>query len=38
MGIFRGTRYSNIGPIKRYMEQVDKGKRPIQHSHIVTRS
>ena len=35
-GYLSGTRYSNIGPIKRYMEQVDNGKRPIQNSHIVT--
>lgn len=35
-GNLSGTRYSNIGPIKRYMEQVDSGKRPIQNSHIVT--
>ncbi len=35
-GYVSGNRYSNIGPIKRYMEQVDKGIRPIQHTHIVT--
>ncbi len=35
-GYLSGNRYSNIGPIKRYMEQVDSGKRPIQNSHIVT--
>ena len=37
-GHISGKRYSNIGPIKRYMEQVDNGVRPIQHSHIVTVS
>lgn len=35
-GYLSGTRYSNIGPIKRYMEHVDKGERPVQNSHIVT--
>ena len=35
-GYVSGKRYSNIGPIKRYMEQVDSGKRPIQQTHIVT--
>ena len=35
-GYLSGTRYSNIGPIKRYMEQVEKGERPVQNSHIVT--
>ena len=29
-GYVSGTRYSNIGPIKRYMEQVDNGERPVQ--------
>jgi putative oxygen-independent coproporphyrinogen III oxidase len=35
-GYVSGNRYSNIGPIKRYMEQVSNGIRPIQQSHIVT--
>ncbi|MBO1912218.1 oxygen-independent coproporphyrinogen III oxidase, partial [Microvirga sp. 3-52] len=35
-GYVSGNRYSNIGPIKRYMEQVGNGIRPIQQSHIVT--
>ena len=35
-GYIGGTRYSNIGPINRYMEQVTLRKRPIQNSHIVT--
>ncbi|MCZ2259374.1 radical SAM family heme chaperone HemW [Sporosarcina sp. G11-34] len=35
-GYLSGTRYSNIGPITRYMEKVEQGERPLQQSHIVT--
>ena len=35
-GHVSGKRYSNIGPIKRYMEQVNRGVRPVQQTHIVT--
>jgi putative oxygen-independent coproporphyrinogen III oxidase len=35
-GYLSGTRYSNIGPINRYMEKSDAGVRPIQNTHIVT--
>ena len=36
-GHVSGTRYSNVGPIKRYMECVENGERPIQNSHNVTK-
>lgn len=35
-GHISGVRYSNIGPIKRYMESVENDARPIQNSHNVT--
>ena len=35
-GYLGGVRYSNIGPIAKYMEKVNSGERPIQNSHIVT--
>ena len=35
-GYLKGIRYSNHGPIKKYIETVQSGKRPIVHSHIVT--
>ena len=34
--VFNGKRYSNIGPITKYMEKTMVGKRPIQQTHIVT--
>lgn len=36
-GYINGNRYSNIGPIKHYMASVDKGERPVQNSHPVTK-
>ena len=36
-GYIDGNRYSNIGPIKHYMASVDKGERPVQNSHPVTK-
>lgn len=35
-GYLEGVRYSNIGPIAKYMGKVDGEKRPLQNSHIVT--
>lgn len=35
-GYLEGVRYSNIGPIAKYMGKVDGGERPLQNSHIVT--
>lgn len=35
-GYVAGTRYSNYGPIKRYIEMVQSGKLPIVHAHEVT--
>ena len=35
-GYLKGIRYSNHGPIKKYIETVQSGTRPIVHSHIVT--
>ncbi|MFD1927375.1 radical SAM family heme chaperone HemW [Sporosarcina siberiensis] len=35
-GFLMGNRYSNIGPIAKYMEKVNSGLRPIQNTHIVT--
>lgn len=36
-GYLSNNRYSNIGPLKRYMEKVEQGERPIQQTHIVTK-
>lgn len=35
-GYLRGTRYSNYGPIKKYIETVEAGSRPVMHEHEVT--
>ncbi len=35
-GYLQGIRYSNHGPIKKYMETVQSNVRPIVHSHTVT--
>ncbi|WP_075618133.1 radical SAM family heme chaperone HemW [Paenisporosarcina indica] len=36
-GYAKGIRYSNIGPIKKYMDQVADGEFPLNHTHEVTR-
>lgn len=36
-GYLNGIRYSNIGPIKPYMEKTQKGERPVLQMHEVTR-
>ncbi|WP_422123115.1 radical SAM family heme chaperone HemW [Planococcus sp. X10-3] len=36
-GYVHGIRYSNAGPLKKYMEPLDEGKRPILNSHEVPR-
>ncbi len=35
-GYIDGIRYSNIGPITKYMEKAAAGERPVQQTHIVT--
>jgi putative oxygen-independent coproporphyrinogen III oxidase len=35
-GYLQGIRYSNHGPIKKYIETVQSGMRPLVHSHAVT--
>ncbi|WP_431029736.1 radical SAM family heme chaperone HemW [Lysinibacillus sp. LZ02] len=35
-GYVEGVRYSNCGPIKKYIEAVEAGRRPIIHEHTVT--
>ncbi|MFF5993661.1 radical SAM family heme chaperone HemW [Lysinibacillus sp. KU-BSD001] len=35
-GYVEGVRYSNYGPIKKYIEAVEVGCRPIVHEHTVT--
>ena len=35
-GYLKGIRYSNHGPIKKYIETVQSGKRPLVHTHKVT--
>lgn len=35
-GYINGVRYSNRGPLKKYMEPISKGKRPIFTEHVVT--
>lgn len=37
-GYINGVRYSNIGPIKHYMNTVSEGKRPILNTHTVTET
>lgn len=37
-GYINGTRYSNIGPLTKYMEKTASGARPLQHTHIVTET
>lgn len=36
-GYVDGVRYSNHGPIKKYMEAVATGEKPLVHEHTVTR-
>ncbi|MEE1130854.1 MAG: radical SAM family heme chaperone HemW [Caryophanon sp.] len=36
-GYVDGVRYSNHGPIKKYMEALAAGEKPIIHEHTVTR-
>ncbi|MFJ7933604.1 radical SAM family heme chaperone HemW [Sporosarcina sp. NPDC096371] len=35
-GYVDGIRYSNIGPITKYMEKTTAGERPVQQTHVVT--
>ncbi len=35
-GYVEGVRYSNHGPIKKYIETVESGKLPIVYEHVVT--
>ena len=35
-GYVDGIRYSNIGPIAKYMEKAALGERPVQQTHVVT--
>ncbi|MEO4052227.1 radical SAM family heme chaperone HemW [Solibacillus sp. CAU 1738] len=35
-GYLAGVRYSNVGPIKKYIETVQSGERPLIHEHKVT--
>lgn len=35
-GYIGNMRYSNIGPLKKYMEKIESGERPIQNTHSVT--
>ena len=35
-GYVDGIRYSNIGPIAKYMEKTALGERPVQQTHVVT--
>ena len=37
-GYVDGIRYSNIGPITKYMEKTALGERPVQQTHIVTET
>ena len=34
-GYVNGVRYSNAGPLKKYMEPLDEGKRPLLNTHEV---
>lgn len=36
-GYLNGVRYSNHGPIKKYLQAIDQGVLPIVHSHRVTK-
>jgi oxygen-independent coproporphyrinogen-3 oxidase len=35
-GYLKGRRYANYGPLKKYMESMGSGSRPIMEEHIVT--
>jgi len=37
-GYMNGIRYSNYGPIKKYLQAIENGKRPILYQHQVTIS
>lgn len=37
-GYINGTRYSNIGPIAKYIEKTAAGNRPLQQTHLVTET
>ena len=37
-GYLNGQRYSNIGPIAKYMEKTAAGERPFQQTHVVTET
>ncbi|MFJ7732699.1 radical SAM family heme chaperone HemW [Lysinibacillus sp. NPDC097231] len=37
-GYLAGTRYSNHGPLKKYMEAVNAGELPIVYEHVVTKN
>ncbi len=37
-GYLNGQRYSNIGPIAKYMEKTAAGERPLQQTHVVTET
>ena len=36
-GYVNGVRYSNHGPLKKYMEALARGEKPLIHTHDVTR-
>lgn len=36
-GYLQGVRYSNVAPIKKYIETVMSGTRPLLHEHVVTK-
>ncbi len=36
-GYMNGVRYSNIGPLKKYMEAISRGEKPIQQTHVETK-
>jgi len=36
-GYLAGLRYSNHGPLKKYMDTVNAGELPIVHEHVVTK-
>ncbi|MEK5038955.1 radical SAM family heme chaperone HemW [Sporosarcina sp. FSL K6-3457] len=35
-GYIDGIRYSNIGPLTKYMDKTKAGERPVQQTHVVT--
>ncbi|MFS0575277.1 radical SAM family heme chaperone HemW [Sporosarcina sp. 179-K 3D1 HS] len=37
-GYVKGRRYSNIGPLTKYMQEISEGKRPLQQEHEVTEA